>query len=269
MPDGEVTCHSLRSPRPLLRRYKPLNGIFAAPAWAWDARLPAAATKRRSPYHLHAFCIAPSRARVAVVRERPWPAPGPSPGGLGPLTNDFIVACAKPEFLAQSSTTYPEDWRFRIIIIRTREGWEERGCAMEIERDLIDLQQYVEEHQRRIEHLRARIERSTRELRIHQMIRGLAENSQLAEAMRSLADMTGVESATSSEVREFLAKRSVIVPPELDVRVQGTGDDFSVVATNRDAWFSAELSWSSREGFNGRIIDYSRRAARTTPVKDS
>lgn len=130
---------------------------------------------------------------------------------------------------------------------------------MEIERELVDLQQYVEEHQQRIDHLRARIERSTRELRLHQMIRGLAENSQLPEAMRSLADMTGVESATSSEVREFLAKRSVIVPPELDIRVQGMGDDFSVVATNRDAWFPAELSWSLREGFNGRIIDYSRR----------
>jgi hypothetical protein len=136
---------------------------------------------------------------------------------------------------------------------------------MEIERELVDLQQHVEEHQQRIDHLRARIERSTRELRLHQMIRGLAENSQLPEAMRSLADMTGVESATSSEVREFLAKRSVIVPPELDVRVQGMGDNFSVVATNRDAWFSAELSWSSREGFNGRIIDYSRRVVQGRP----
>jgi hypothetical protein len=51
----------------------------------------------------------------------------------------------------------------------------------------------------------------------------------------------------------------VSVPAEWDIRVLCTTDDFTVVATNRDDWFPANLSWSSREGFNGRITNNSRR----------
>jgi hypothetical protein len=141
---------------------------------------------------------------------------------------------------------------------------------MDIDRERADLQQYVEGHQQRIDHLRARIDRSTRELHLHEMIRALAENSQLPEAVRSLAEMTGVESAASRDVRNFLADRGVSVSTELDIRVQNVGDDFSILATYRDDWFPAVLSWSSREGFQGRIINNSwRKAQATTPAEDA
>jgi hypothetical protein len=144
------------------------------------------------------------------------------------------------------------------------------GYAMDIDWERTDLRHYVEGHQQRIDHLRARIDRSTRELRLHEMIRDLADNSQLPDAMRSLTKMTGVESATSREVRDFLAEHGVSVPAELDIRVQCAEDDFSVLATYRDDWFPADLSWSSRESFQGRIINNSwRELQATTPAEDT
>ena len=146
---------------------------------------------------------------------------------------------------------------------------EKGGYAMEIDQERVDLQHYVEGHQQRIDHLRERIDRSTRELRLHEMIRSLAANSQLPEAMRSLAEMTAAESRASSEVRDFLAEQGVSIPAEFDIRVQGAGDDLWVLATYRDDWFPAELSWSSREGFQGRVVNNTWREMQpTTPAED-
>jgi hypothetical protein len=130
---------------------------------------------------------------------------------------------------------------------------------MDTNAEQIDLCHYAEAHQQRIDHLRARIDRSARELRVHEMIRDLANNSQLPHALRSLAKMPGAELATARDVRVFLAEYGVSVPAEWDIRVQCAAGDFSVVATNRDDWFPANLSWSSNEGFNGRITNNSRR----------
>ena len=130
---------------------------------------------------------------------------------------------------------------------------------MDIDAEQTDLCHYAQAHQQRIDHLRARIDRSARELRVHEMIRDLADNSQLLYALRSLAKMPGAELATTRDVRVFLAEYGVSVPAEWDIRVECAADDFSVVATNRDDWFPANLSWSSSEGFNGRITNNSRR----------
>ena len=130
---------------------------------------------------------------------------------------------------------------------------------MNIDAEQTDLCHYAQAHQQRIDHLRARIDRSARELRVHEMIRDLADNSQLPHALRGLAKMPGAEQATARDVRVFLAEYGVRVPAEWDIRVECAAGDFSVVATNRDDWFPANLSWSSREGFNGRITNNSRR----------
>jgi hypothetical protein len=130
---------------------------------------------------------------------------------------------------------------------------------MDTNAEQTDLCHYAEAHQLRIDHLRARIDRSARELRVHEMIRDLANNSQLPHALRSLAKMPGTELATERDVRVFLAEYGVSVPAEWDIKVQCAAGDFSVVATNRDDWFPANLSWSSSEGFNGRITNNSRR----------
>jgi hypothetical protein len=123
-------------------------------------------------------------------------------------------------------------------------------------------------HQQRIDHLKAGIDRSTRELRLHELIRDLAENSKVPEAMRSLVEMRGVESARSNDVRDFLAERGVSVPTELDIRVLRVYDEFSVVATYRDDWFPADLSWSSKDGFHGRIVNYSWREEHATTAAE-
>jgi len=141
---------------------------------------------------------------------------------------------------------------------------------MDIDEERLDLKHYARGHELRIDDLRASIDRLTRELRLHEMIKGLAEDNRLPEAMRSLAEMTGVESATSSEVRDFLAEHGVNVPTELDIRVQGARDDFSGLATYRDNWFLVYLSWSSREGFKGHIVDNPGYEAReATPAEDA
>jgi hypothetical protein len=141
---------------------------------------------------------------------------------------------------------------------------------MDIDEERLDLKHYARGHELRINDLRASIDRLTRELRLHEMIRDLAENNQLPAAMRSLAEMTGVESATSSEVRGFLAEHGVTVPTELDIRVQGAGDSFSGLATYRDDWYLVYLSWSSREGFNGQIVDnQGHRVEEATPAEDA
>jgi hypothetical protein len=64
---------------------------------------------------------------------------------------------------------------------------EKRGYAVDIDQEGIDqerldLEHYARGHELRIDYLRERIDRLTRELRLHEMIRGLAENSQLPEA---------------------------------------------------------------------------------------
>jgi hypothetical protein len=126
---------------------------------------------------------------------------------------------------------------------------------MDIDAEQADLCHYAQAHQQRIDHLRARIDRSARELRVHEMIRDLADNSQLPHAMRCLAKMPDAELATARDVRVFLAEYGVSVPAEWDIRVQCIAGDFSVVATNCDDWFPANLSWSSSEGFYGRITN--------------
>jgi hypothetical protein len=130
---------------------------------------------------------------------------------------------------------------------------------MDIDAEQTDLCHYAEAHRQRIDHLRARIDRSVRELRVHEMIRDLAGNSQLPHAMRSLAKMPAAELATARDVRVFLAEYGVSVPAEWDITVRCAAGDFSVVAINRDDWFPANLSWSSSEGFNGRITNNSWR----------
>ena len=130
---------------------------------------------------------------------------------------------------------------------------------MDTNAEQTDLCHYAQAHQQRIDHLRTRIDRSARELRVHEMIKDLADNSRLPHALRSLAKMPGAELATARDVRVFLAEYGVSVPAEWDIRVECAAGDFSVVATNRDDWFPANLSWSSSEGFNGRITNNSRR----------
>jgi hypothetical protein len=130
---------------------------------------------------------------------------------------------------------------------------------MNIDAEQTDLCHYARAHQQRTDHLRTRIDRAARELRVHEMIRDLADNSQLPHALRSLAKMPGAELATARDVRVFLAEYGVSVPAEWDIRVECAAGDFSVVAANRDDWFPANLSWSSSEGFNGRITNNSRR----------
>src|SRR4051812_12211870 len=115
---------------------------------------------------------------------------------------------------------------------------------MDIEQERADLQQFVEGHQRRIDHLRARIDRSERELRLHELIKDLADNDKVPEAMRSLAETTGLESAKPNDVREFLAERGVSVPTELQIRVRRLYDELVVLVTYPDNWFPADLSWS-------------------------
>lgn len=134
---------------------------------------------------------------------------------------------------------------------------------MDIYTEQADLCHYAEAHRQRIDHLQARIDRSTRELRVHEVIRDLADNTLLPNALRALAKLPGAEWATARDVRVFLAEYGVSVPAEWDIRVQCTIDDFSVIATNRDDWFLAHLSWSSSEGFNGRITNNSRRERQT------
>ena len=90
---------------------------------------------------------------------------------------------------------------------------------MDIDTEQTDLSQYAEAHQQRIDHLRARIDRSTRELRVHEVIRDLADNSALPNALRRLAKMAGAEWATSRDVRVFLAEYGVSVPAECDIQV--------------------------------------------------
>src|SRR5262249_21376770 len=106
------------------------------------------------------------------------------------------------------------------------------GYAMDIDAEQTDLRHYANAHQQRIDHLRARIYRSMRELRVHEMIRDLAGDSQLPYAMRSLAKMPGAELATARDVRVFLAEYGVSIPAEWDIRVRCTAGDFSVIATN-------------------------------------
>ncbi|HEX4396878.1 MAG TPA: hypothetical protein VH136_04535 [Trebonia sp.] len=130
---------------------------------------------------------------------------------------------------------------------------------MDIDAEQTDLCHYAEAHQQRIDHLRARIDRSMRELRVHETIKGLAGNSQLPYAMRGLVKMPGAEWASARAVHVFLAEYGVNVPAEWDIRVLCSLDDFTVVATNRDDWFPANLSWSLREGFNGRVTNNSPR----------
>jgi hypothetical protein len=130
---------------------------------------------------------------------------------------------------------------------------------MDIDAEKTDLCHYAEALQQRIDHLRARIDRSMRELLVHEMIKDLADNSELPYAMRGLVKRPGAEWATARDVRVFLAEYGVRVPAEWDIRVLCGADDFTVVATNRDDWFPANMSWSSREGFNGRITNNWRR----------
>lgn len=130
---------------------------------------------------------------------------------------------------------------------------------MDIDAEQNDLRDYAEAHQQRIDRLRARIDRSARELRVHETIRDLAGNGQLPYAMRGLAKMPAAELASTSVVRVFLAEYGVSVPAEWDVRVRRTARDFSVAITNHDDCFPANLWWNSIDGFNGFIVNNSWR----------
>lgn len=103
---------------------------------------------------------------------------------------------------------------------------------MDIDAEQTDLRHYADAHQQRIDHLQARIYRS----------------------------IPGAELATARDVRVFLAEYGVGIPAEWDIRVRCTTGDFSVIATNDDDWFPANLSWSSRDGFSGRVTSNSWRA---------
>jgi hypothetical protein len=126
---------------------------------------------------------------------------------------------------------------------------------MDINEERLELRRIVEDHQQRIEQLKKRIDRSMRELQLHEMISSLAASRELPEAVRSLAAVAGVESAASADIHNLLAERGVSIPTKLEIRALGTGDDFSVFATYPDDSFPAYLSWSSKEGFQGRIVN--------------
>jgi hypothetical protein len=124
---------------------------------------------------------------------------------------------------------------------------------MDIERERAALQHLVESQQRRIDHLKDRIDRSTGELLLHKVVGALVENSHLPEAMHSLATVPDVDSKTPSDLRAYLAERGVIVPTEFDLTVQGTGENCTVVGTYRDEMFPARVSWNPQAGFSVRM----------------
>src|SRR5687768_5605877 len=108
---------------------------------------------------------------------------------------------------------------------------------MDIEHERTNLQYLAESQLRRVDHLKDRINRSTRELHVHEVVRTLTENKHLSGAMRSLVSSLDVGSATSSDVRAFLAEHGVIIPTEFDMTAQGTEEDCTVVATYHDEAF--------------------------------
>jgi protein subunit release factor A len=126
---------------------------------------------------------------------------------------------------------------------------------MDINEERLELRRIVDGHQQRIEQLRERIDRSMRELRLHEMISSLAGNKELPEAVRSLAAVEGVESAASTDIHNLLAERGLSIPTELEIRALGGGDKFSVFATYPDDSFPTYLSWSSEDGFQGQIVN--------------
>ncbi|WP_155127306.1 hypothetical protein [[Actinomadura] parvosata] len=133
---------------------------------------------------------------------------------------------------------------------------------MNVDEERTDLQHYLDGHRQRIEHLQARIDRAVHELRLHEMIVKLIQNPRLPQAVRGLAEMSSTASRTSIDTRDFLARDGVSVPSDFDISMQGEGDDFSVVITRRDQWYPAELSWSPRDGFQGRILNNAWREAK-------
>jgi hypothetical protein len=120
---------------------------------------------------------------------------------------------------------------------------------MDTERERQNLQRYARGHRQRIDHLRARIDRAQRELRIHEMISALADDSRLPELMRGLAE------TSEADLRSYLADHGVQLPAELDLKVENVDGDLTVLARYRDDWFPADLSWSAGEGFQGRIVN--------------
>jgi hypothetical protein len=145
---------------------------------------------------------------------------------------------------------------------------ERKGHAMDIDRERIDLQHQAANHQQRVNELELKIDRSSRELRLHVLIRDLAANSLLPEAMRGLAERASGESTEPGQMRDFLVRRGVDVPEEFDIGTEGAGEDFSAIATYRDDWFDAELSWSWQNGFQGRVTDNSRRDVQVTTATE-
>ena len=139
---------------------------------------------------------------------------------------------------------------------------------MDIDRERIDLQHHAAIHQQQVDQLKLKIDRSRRELRLHVLIRDLAANSLLPEAMRGLAEQASAEPTEPREMRDFLVERGVDVPEEFDVGTTGAGEEFTATATYRDDWFDAELSWSWQFGFQGRVTDNSRRDVQVTTAAE-
>jgi hypothetical protein len=133
---------------------------------------------------------------------------------------------------------------------------------MDIERERKDLQRYSRGHRQRVDQLRARLHRTQRELRVHEMVIALAADSRLPELMRGLAE------TSHADPRSHLAAHGVQLPEDLDLNVEIVDGDLTVRATYRDDWFPADLSWSAGDGFQGRITNNWWRQVRTTVVDE-
>jgi hypothetical protein len=133
---------------------------------------------------------------------------------------------------------------------------------MDIERERNDLQRYSRGHRQRINHLQARLHRTQRELRVHEMISDLAGDSRLPDLMRGLAE------TSHANPRSFLADHGLQLPEEVDLKVENVNGDLTVRATYRDDWFPADLSWSAGDGFQGRVVNNSWRHARTADAAE-
>jgi hypothetical protein len=135
---------------------------------------------------------------------------------------------------------------------------------MDVENEQIELRQYMEDHGRRVEHLAAQIDRMTREVRLHEAIRSVAQSRGLSEVMRHVEETVDPRTTTPSELRRILLERGIAVPMGFDVSAERLDGRFLIRGTYSDDMFAANLYWSSEEGFRGQVVNFLWRREQST-----
>lgn len=118
-----------------------------------------------------------------------------------------------------------------------------------------DLQAQIQQHQAQVDRLSETIEALESERRLHRHLMALAANDAAVAALSELTDDSALAQLAARDVASYCAQQGIPLPANLELTLTDSEDGIQLRGSLRDGAFTADIFWSAKSGFNGRVFN--------------